>query len=97
MRVLALKDSKDWEIERTCTGTINGHGGNGCQARLAVSKDDIFIFCDYGNPMVNGDCRCYVFKCPVCGKITSIPEQDLPKDVCENAVNEFWKLMRPRP
>ena len=85
MRVIATKNQKGWEIERQCTH---------CEALLAVNEDDIFINCDYGNA-VNGDPRFYVFKCPECGKLTRVPESELPEFVCDKANQKFWNLMNP--
>ncbi len=94
MRVLSTRNPKSWEIERTCTGNVNEHGDDGCQALLAVSEDDIFILCDYGH-LEGEDEQVYVFQCPECGKFTSIKKEDLPEAVRQKAIDRFWKNMNP--
>ncbi len=92
MRVISSNKSNTWEIVRTCTGVIHNEGGGGCGSHLAVSEDDIFVHCHYGQS-INGDPRFFVFQCPECGKLTSIPREDLPERVTQKAITEFMQKM----
>lgn len=80
--------TSNWEIKQTCTGF--GNGNLGCGANLLVDEEDIFVtfLDDYRTPQTE---YFYTFKCPVCGRLTDIPSELLPKDVKEKAMKHLGK------
>lgn len=85
MKVLEKGNPNGWEIEQKCTGKGNGDGG--CGAQLLVAEDDIFVTAnfDYGG----GTDYYYTFKCPECGRLTDIPEKDIPAAVRRKVFEKY--------
>lgn len=68
-----LERGTSWSIEQYCTG--KGNGDSGCNSRLLVGKNDIFLTSNIdGISDVNYS---YSFKCPICGTVTNISNKDL--------------------
>ena len=86
MKVLEHGNPNGWGIEKRCTG--EGNGGGGCNAKLLVSKDDIFITtCNIRDETD----YYYTFKCPECGTLTDIPNKEIPVSVALAAKEKYHK------
>lgn len=77
-------DTNKWEIEIFCTGTKNRN--NGCNNRLLVSKNDIFIQSESKRSLLPFT---YMTICPLCGKITRIPEEKLPYQIRKELIYKY--------
>lgn len=75
MKVLEKgRPQQGWAKECICTGRGNGEGG--CGAKLLVEKDDVFD-CSWVD-MYDDIVRAYVFRCPECEVLTTIPKDCVP-------------------
>lgn len=86
MKVLQKGNSKGWKIEQTCTGLGHGYG---CEARLLVSANDIFVSTSLRTNATTE--YNYTFKCPECGMCTNIPKESIPESVKNNAMAKYKK------
>jgi len=86
VKVLQEGNPNGWEIEQVCTGRGNGDGG--CEARLLVAEDDIYITVssDYCG---EDKTYHYTFKCPCCGVQTDIPEKDIVLRVQRKVMDKY--------
>lgn len=72
-----LERGPGWSITQLCTGKGNGDGG--CQAKLLVEKEDVYLT---SHTDLAGDTDYfYTFRCPICGIETDIPEKDVPVSI----------------
>jgi hypothetical protein len=71
------RKQKGWARKFKCTGA--GNGGGGCNAKLLVEQDDVYLTHSYH---YDGSHEVYnTFKCPECGVETDIPSVPFtPKD-----------------
>ena len=69
-----LEKGPGWSIKQFCTGKGNGNGG--CNSKLLVEKDDIYL--TFRTDYIGDTDYFYTFRCPVCGVETDIPEKDVP-------------------
>ena len=72
-----IEKGSGWSIEQLCTGKGNGYGG--CNSKLLVEKEDIYITSN--TDMLGDTDYYYTFRCPVCGIETDIPENDVPAGI----------------
>lgn len=64
------RPQKGWAQEFVCTGDGNGKGG--CQAKLLVEQDDVFLT---RSGHYDGSTETYnTFQCSECGVLTDIPK-----------------------
>lgn len=79
-----LEKGEGWNIEARCTGKGNGDGG--CNAKLLVEKDDIYVTTrtDY----VGDTDYFYTFCCPQCRVETDIEEKKIPYSVKTKALEK---------
>lgn len=67
------REQKGWALECVCTGKGNGDGG--CEAKLLVEEDDMYIT----SSSAYGEVDYYnTFKCCCCGVETDIPDSNVP-------------------
>ena len=72
-----LEKGPGWSIEARCTG--NGNGDGGCESRLLILENDLFITKSY---CYDGSHDEYVtFRCPVCEKYTDLDDTKVPSQV----------------
>lgn len=85
MKVLEKgNESKGFETEQICTGKGNGDGG--CNARLLVGENDIFVT---ASDIYTLQTFYFTFKCPECKTQTDIKPANLPEKVKKNAMNLY--------
>ena len=72
-----LEKGPGWSIKQLCTGAGNGNGG--CNSKLLVEKDDIYL--TFHTDYIGDTDYFYTFKCPECGIETDIPEKDVPSSL----------------
>ncbi len=90
MKVLQEGNPNGWEIEQVCTGKGNGDGG--CNARLLVSENDIYITAS--SDYTGETDYFYTFKCPCCGVETDIPEKDIVRRVRGKVIEKYQRERR---
>lgn len=81
MQVLDKKSK--FRIEQICNG--NGKGGNGCNCRLLVERDDIYVTHNYN--YIYDEEPHFTFRCPICKQETDILEHLLPENVKSSLIN----------
>lgn len=77
-------DTEKWEIEVFCMGTETRN--DGCSRRLLISKNDIFIQAESKRSLLPFS---YVITCPLCGKMTRIPEEKLPYQIRREIIRKY--------
>ncbi len=77
-----------WEIEQICTGY--GNGNTGCGVTIVVSEENLFAtFVDDIRNLKTE--YFYTIKCPVCGRLTDIPNYLIPDMIRDKKVQELGK------
>lgn len=72
-----IEKGPGWNIEQICTG--NGNGGGGCNSRLLVEANDIYVT---SSTDITGEVDYYyTFTCPVCGAETDISKSKIPANI----------------
>lgn len=86
MKVLKKENTNIWGTVQVCTGY--GNGDNGCGALLLVREEDVFVtfLDDIRGPETK---FFYTFKCPICGRLTDIPENEIPAKIKELVMKRF--------
>ncbi len=86
MKVLKRENTNTWGTVQICTGY--GNGGNGCGALLLVREEDIFatFLDDIRTPETK---FFYTFKCPICGRLTDILEDEIPDKVKKSVMKRL--------
>lgn len=80
-----LEKGNGWSIEQICTG--NGNRGCGCNSKLLVEKDDIYVTTRFD---FAGDVDYfYTFKCPICGVETDINTKELPYIITKEKLQDY--------
>lgn len=91
-----LEKGPGWGITQFCTGKGNGDGG--CNSKLLVEKEDIYLTSHVDLDGVSE--YYYTFRCPVCGIETDIPKKDVPnviqRELLENKRNTYSRRMEWR-
>ena len=86
MKILKEGNLNDWEIEQRCTGA--GNDEPGCNARLLVAEEDIFI--TTCSAYYNDDKEYYyTFKCPCCGALSDISDEDIPLSIRKRIMKRY--------
>ena len=76
--------------EFECTGV--GNGGGGCKALLEVQLNDLRYY--EGSDYPIGRRNAYTFRCPECGTLTDLAQEDWPVGAQRERVKPFtnkWK------
>ncbi len=85
-----LEKGPGWDLKLRCTGKGNGDGG--CGSLLLVEENDIYVkpHADY-----LGDIEYYyAVCCPVCGRETDIPDEDLPLSIRLKKLDEYKRSIK---
>lgn len=81
------RPQKGWAKEFVCTG--KGNGGGGCNAKLLVEYDDLFIT---SHTDMTGDRDIFTtFKCVECGVLTDIPSKESPHRTNDLPEQALWE------
>lgn len=74
MEVIRQGSPTRWSVEVECTGV--GNGGYGCDSLLKVNTDDLRYYEGTDYPVYRS--KAVTMKCPICNKLTDIPEESWP-------------------
>ncbi len=94
MKIIKEPVPVSWSIEKECIADVST-GDYGCGAVLEVDMSDIYpkMKMQYGYDERDGESyryqvQIFVFRCPCCGKETSIKDNDIPDKIRKIIVNK---------
>lgn len=75
-----IERGEGWAIDVTCTG--KGNGGGGCQSKLKVNKENLYITQSHH---YDGSSESYItFRCPECQIETDVDTSKVPSAISRN-------------